>query len=767
MFPRFRSRIIAVAAAIGLAAGLPAPPGLTAPAPAAAVTKAQLVNYFAGLTGKNWLSGQQDGPNNNPGQWQQKVHDITGEYPGVWGGDFGFSQNDIDSRQKVFDQAKAVWAAGSIPAITWHACAPVVATCQFEGGSWPVKGSHLSDPQWSDLITDGGSLNTAWKRRLDQTVPYFQQLKDAGIPVLFRPQHEMNEGWAWWGGRPGADGSRKLFQLTHDYLVGKGFDNIVWVWNVKDVAGGAAQVSQYYPGDEYVDLATLDVWVEYFPTNEWYQAMQNVSHGKPIALAEVGRTPTPAQMAAQNKWTYFSVWIDWLIKPEYNTNQGIKNTYYDPRVLNRGEITIPGGSTPQPRTGQITGIGGKCIDVAGASTTNGTAVQLWDCNGSTAQRWTIGTDNTIRALGKCLDVTGQGTGNGTKIQLWDCNGSGAQQWQQNGNQLRNPQSGRNLDVPGGSTTNGTRLQIWDANTNAWQQWTLPVGTSSCTRTAAPGERTVSVPYGGQNYPVTVYVPAGASPTTKLPMVMNLHGTQGTGTGQLSYSDMKPAADAGQYLVMAPTGVIAASSGYAWNVPGVGTPPAGARDDVGFLSTALDVVGAQLCADTTRLYGTGYSGGGRMLSAFACARPERLAAIAPVAGLRAGRPDPADTTRPDPASCQPTSAVPVVAFHGQQDNTNPYNGGGTELWRYSVPTAQQRWATINGCTATPTTTQVATHVVKTTYPGCRDSGEVSLYSVSDGGHTWPGSPYESTGNGKTTREISANTLMWQFFQRYHR
>ncbi|MFG3102216.1 RICIN domain-containing protein [Streptomyces sp. NPDC048182] len=138
---------------------------------------------------------------------------------------------------------------------------------------------------------------------------------------------------------------------------------------------------------------------------------------------------------------------------------------------------LTGGSTTPPptgRTGPVTGVGGKCVDVAAAGTANGTAVQLYDCNGSDAQKWTVGTDGTLRALGKCLDVTGQGTANGTKLQLWDCNGSGAQQWTaESDGHLKNPQSGRYLDVPGGSTANGTRLQIWDRNTNAWQVWHLP------------------------------------------------------------------------------------------------------------------------------------------------------------------------------------------------------------------------------------------------------------------------------------------------------
>jgi glucosylceramidase len=125
-------------------------------------------------------------------------------------------------------------------------------------------------------------------------------------------------------------------------------------------------------------------------------------------------------------------------------------------------------------TGQITGYGGKCVDVAGANTANGTAVQLYDCNGTAAQQWTVGTDGTLRALGKCMDVTAAGTANGTKVQLYDCNGTGAQQWQRGANNsLINPNSGKCLDDTGWNTANGTQLQIWDCTGGANQQWTLP------------------------------------------------------------------------------------------------------------------------------------------------------------------------------------------------------------------------------------------------------------------------------------------------------
>ena len=124
--------------------------------------------------------------------------------------------------------------------------------------------------------------------------------------------------------------------------------------------------------------------------------------------------------------------------------------------------------------GQITGYGGKCVDVDSANSANGTAVQLYDCNGSAAQQWTVGSDQTLRALGKCMDLTAAGTANGTQVQLYDCNGTGAQKWQAgSGGSLVNPASGRCLDATGSSSANGTRLQIWDCAGSANQQWTLP------------------------------------------------------------------------------------------------------------------------------------------------------------------------------------------------------------------------------------------------------------------------------------------------------
>ncbi len=119
---------------------------------------------------------------------------------------------------------------------------------------------------------------------------------------------------------------------------------------------------------------------------------------------------------------------------------------------------------------------GHCLDVRGSGTADGTPVQLWDCNGTGAQNWTLvpGAGGTLRALGKCLDVTSSGTAKGTPVQLWDCNGTGAQRWQTGANgALVDPQSGRCLDDPGATANEGVQLQIYDCNGTDAQNWTLP------------------------------------------------------------------------------------------------------------------------------------------------------------------------------------------------------------------------------------------------------------------------------------------------------
>ncbi|MFD3836915.1 glycoside hydrolase family 19 protein [Streptomyces sp. NPDC058642] len=132
-------------------------------------------------------------------------------------------------------------------------------------------------------------------------------------------------------------------------------------------------------------------------------------------------------------------------------------------------------ATPaQAATGSITGLAGKCVDVAGASSADGTAVQLYDCNGTGAQIWSNAGDGTLRALGKCLDVVDRGTGDGAAVQLWGCSGGANQQWVVTAaRDIVNPAANKCLDVRDNSSANGTRLQIWTCSGGANQKWNAP------------------------------------------------------------------------------------------------------------------------------------------------------------------------------------------------------------------------------------------------------------------------------------------------------
>jgi type 1 glutamine amidotransferase len=137
-------------------------------------------------------------------------------------------------------------------------------------------------------------------------------------------------------------------------------------------------------------------------------------------------------------------------------------------------FTTTGGGTGGGGPGPVTGLGGRCLDVDGAVSADGTTVQLYSCNGTGAQQWTVGTGGTLQALGRCLDVSGGGTAAGTRVQLWTCNGTGAQVWQPQGDgTLRNPQSGRCLEVAGTTAADRLPTRIADCSTAANQRWTLP------------------------------------------------------------------------------------------------------------------------------------------------------------------------------------------------------------------------------------------------------------------------------------------------------
>ncbi|WP_426505509.1 ricin-type beta-trefoil lectin domain protein [Dactylosporangium sp. McL0621] len=135
--------------------------------------------------------------------------------------------------------------------------------------------------------------------------------------------------------------------------------------------------------------------------------------------------------------------------------------------------TATATTTPPSGGAVLRGVGSnRCLDVPGASQTNGTKVQIWDCNGGTNQSWTLN-NGALQVYGnKCLDVPGHATAAGTRIAIWDCNGGANQQWRLNSDgTVVGVQSGLCLDVVGAGTANGTEVEIWGCNGGTNQKWT--------------------------------------------------------------------------------------------------------------------------------------------------------------------------------------------------------------------------------------------------------------------------------------------------------
>ncbi len=284
-------------------------------------------------------------------------------------------------------------------------------------------------------------------------------------------------------------------------------------------------------------------------------------------------------------------------------------------------------------------------------------------------------------------------------------------------------------------------------------WSAPAAASDCVMT--PGAE-VRLPIGLTGRSMLVHVPKGFEASRAAPLIFLLHGSGGEGARILQASRLAEAADRHGFIVAAPDGGIPVERGFVWNIPGVPTitgavPGPKDADDVAFVEAAIDELAAAGCADETRVYVTGLSGGGRMASWLGCVAADRIAAIAPVVGLRAGNPSKDEPTRPDPATCKPSRPMPVMAFAGDADTTNPIQGGGAGYWSYTMHAAEQRWAQLNRCTAAPVSLWVADGIYEERYSGCDGAADVAGRITVGGGHSW----------------VADNDALWAFVSQYRR
>lgn len=237
-------------------------------------------------------------------------------------------------------------------------------------------------------------------------------------------------------------------------------------------------------------------------------------------------------------------------------------------------------------------------------------------------------------------------------------------------------------------------------------------------------------------------PAGA-PTG---IILSLHGSTSTAVAQSRLTGMQRLAETAGAVVAFPQAALPARRGFSWDH----------ATDLRFLTLLVDDLRSAYPTPPDRVCVCGMSGGARMACHFAWTHSERVAAVGAVAGLRA-----AD----DPA---PARAVPVLAFHGTADRINPYAGGPDERWRESVVAAAHRWALANGHPAEPVETRASDGLTRMTFGTDGGPGEVTLWTVDGGGHTWPGSRGGLLMRlflGRTTGEIDATDEIWRFFVRH--
>lgn len=259
--------------------------------------------------------------------------------------------------------------------------------------------------------------------------------------------------------------------------------------------------------------------------------------------------------------------------------------------------------------------------------------------------------------------------------------------------------------------------------------------TSCDLPAAPGVAERQLVSGGRERIYRLFVPPSYDGRTALPLVLDLHGSGGTAAGQAGTSGFEALAAREGFLVA----TLQADESRRWNVPVTD----GRADDVQYVSDVIDDVAAGVCTDLKRVYATGFSGGARMSSLLACRLNDRVAAIAPMAGLR--WPGPCDGR-----------AVPVLTFHGLADPQNTYDGraqGRGAEWVESVPDALAGWAAHNRCAADALVEDEPGPLSTVRYEGCRDRAEVRLVRIDGLGHVW------------AREEIDATAAMWAFFTRH--
>jgi len=285
----------------------------------------QLLTYLYNTSGKNIISGTMDQ------DWSRYPSLGGGKSPGLLG--MQFYTTTLPSLVSPLDII-GHWNTTSrvLFHLMFHTCPPMQ---QF--AKWNCTWQDINQARPASLINNilstGSFENTMWLSYIDTIIaPTLQKLQSSGIPVLWRPFHEMNGCWFWWGCQPriGELWQQMFHRLTDDHKL----HNLLWIW-APDAASDNP-FGNYWPGDSYVDIVGCDIYAEQTPFSlQHYQQTLDVAKGRPIALAEVGDVPAASLLSSQQPdWLWFMIWNGFAEQHAAD----VKALMNDPRTLNMGQI---------------------------------------------------------------------------------------------------------------------------------------------------------------------------------------------------------------------------------------------------------------------------------------------------------------------------------------------------------------------------------------------------------------------------------------------
>ncbi|MEK0315796.1 glycosyl hydrolase [Cohnella sp. 56] len=457
--------------------------------PGASPAVRSLLNYLADQYGTHILSGQADMTGVD---WLQTN---IGKLPAIAGFDLmDYSPSRVarGATSNQIDQALAWDQQGGIVTVYWHWNAPSGLIDQ-PGKEW-----------WRGFYTDASTFDVAYAmshpssqeyqdivRDIDAIAVQLQRLKDANVPVLFRPLHEADGGWFWWGAK-GAGPAKQLYQLLYDRLTNyHQLNNLIWVWNSGN--------PDWYPGDASVDIVSADVYSaagDYNPLSSVYDSINTLGQNrKLVALAENGPIPDPDLLPVYHAdWSWFMTWPgDFLTDGVQNSHDHLVHVFNSPYVITKDELpniktyTSVKSNNGYPLFKIVNRNSGKAISVPGVDPNPGANVAQWSYAGNPDQWWSLEPTGdgyfVVRANHSqlVLDVLNFGTNDGANVIQYNDNHTANQQWRlislgDGYYNLENRNSGKMLDVAGGSTDDNGNIQQWSANGATAQQFRLePVG----------------------------------------------------------------------------------------------------------------------------------------------------------------------------------------------------------------------------------------------------------------------------------------------------